>query len=364
MAVSGFEHETGAHCGSASLRDLADYYGWGLDEAACFGVGAGLGFTFVRSDESPRRAFVGRSPWLESAALDHLGVGYVERSGESWAEAWPAVRAHLDAGRPVVAFVDLYYLDYYDTSTHFGPHTVVAVDADDEGIVLADSEFAGTRRLALDRFREAWASDHGFWGPLRNRWLVVEDPEPTRSVEAAFRAGVERAAAGMLDPDRTLDPGRTADPDRTDGERDPGGDGRTPDDGRPSAGHRTAGVPGIRAFADDLPGWADLPDASWCARFAYQNVEKRGTGGGAFRGLYAPFVEAAVERLDLDPALAGRARDLADEWTALGGTLRAASEADDPAALFERAGDEAAALADREAAFHRALLDAVDGPGG
>jgi hypothetical protein len=59
-----------------------------------------------------------------------------------------------------------------------------------------------------------------------------------------------------------------------------------------------------------------------------------------------------------------RARDLADEWSALGGTLREASEADDPAALFERAGDEAATLANGEAAFHRAVLDAVDGPGG
>ena len=82
MAVEGFPHETGAHCGSTALRDLSECYGWGLDESAYFGVGGGLGFTFVRDADSPSRAFVGRTPWLESAALDHLGVGFAERSGQ------------------------------------------------------------------------------------------------------------------------------------------------------------------------------------------------------------------------------------------------------------------------------------------
>jgi hypothetical protein len=322
VAVLEFPHETGAHCGSTALRDLSAYDGWGLDESACFGVGGGLGFTFVRDAESASRAFVGRTPWLESAALDHLGVGFTERSGQSWSAAWAGVREQLDAGRPVVVFVDRCHLDYYDTSTHFGPHTVVAVGADEGTVALADSEFEGVQRLPLERFREAWSSEHGFRGPLRNRWLAVTEPEPTRSLADAFRAGLRRAAAGMLDP------------------------------GDAGAG-RTGGVPGVRAFAEDLRSWADLPDASWCARFAYQNVEKRGTGGGAFRGLYAPFVAEAVECLDLDPALAARARDLAEDWSALGETLRGASEADDPASAFERASEQAGALAEAEASFHR-----------
>jgi hypothetical protein len=39
--------------------------------------------------------------------------------------------------------------------------------------------------------------------------------------------------------------------------------------------------------------WAQAPDWSWCARFAYQVIERRGTGGGNFRRLYARFLSEA-----------------------------------------------------------------------
>ena len=67
-------HERGNHCGSTALRDLADFYGWGFDEATCFGLGAGLGFSFLRTPDPPERLFFGRTSWLETAFFDHLGI--------------------------------------------------------------------------------------------------------------------------------------------------------------------------------------------------------------------------------------------------------------------------------------------------
>ena len=112
------------------------------------------------------------------------------------------------------------------------------------------------------------------------------------------------------------------------------------------------GLAGIRALADDLPTWTYLPDPGWTVRFAYQNVERRGTGGGCFRRMYADFLDTASEALPAVPAEAGeRMHGIADDWTAAGETLKAASECEDTGEMQPLLDDAAAAihdLADRE----------------
>jgi hypothetical protein len=317
MTVSDYPHRPGAHCGSASLRNLADFYGWGFDEPLCFGLGAGIGFGYYEAGPASR-TIMGRTSWLESTFFETLAIPFAESDGEDWEAAWEAVETRLADGAPVVLFADLYYLDYYGTDTHFGPHTLVCVDSGDDGVVLSDSEFDAVQRLPAERLRRAWGSAHGFVGPLSNRWLAVEGEHPTpgASVEDAARQAISRAAESMLD----------------DGERGAWG---------------TQGVAGIRAFARELPEWGKLDDAAWSARFAYQNIERRGTGGGAFRRLYAGF----LAQLDfLDDSFAERTRTIADDWSALGETLRAGSETSSEE-TFERAGEQAAAIADREEAL-------------
>ena len=314
MSIADYPHRSGAHCGSASLRNLAAHYGWGFDEPLCFGLGAGIGFGYYEKGPASR-TIMGRSSWLESGFFETLAIPFEEGDGESWETALEAIGARIAGGTPVVLFADLYYLDYYGTDTHFGPHTLVCLGTEGDDVLLSDSEFEIVQRLPIDRLRQAWGSEHGFVGPLSNRWLTVdgERPSPTASIESAARTAISRAAEGML----------------TSGE---------------SGAWGTQGVAGIRRFARELPGWTELDDPSWSARFAYQNVERRGTGGGAFRRLYADF----LAQLDLlDDSFADRTRAVADDWSTLAGTLREASETPTTEA-FERAGEQAAAIADRE----------------
>ena len=42
-------------------------------------------------------------------------------------------------------------------------------------------------------------------------------------------------------------------------------------------------------LANDFETWSDAPDWDWCARFAYQVMERRGTTGGLFRKMYAQY---------------------------------------------------------------------------
>jgi hypothetical protein len=136
MRLDGFEHATGAHCGSTALRDLSTHYDWGLSEPACFGLGSGLGFVSLELPTSPWRLFIGRPLWLESAFFDTLDVPHTERRGDDWATSWADLRGHLDRDDPVMVFVDLFHLDYYDTDTHFAPHSLLVVGYDEERLLI------------------------------------------------------------------------------------------------------------------------------------------------------------------------------------------------------------------------------------
>lgn len=327
-------HQTGAHCGSTSLRTLSEFYGWGLDEPTCFGLGSGLGFTYLELPESPFRAFFGRPVWLEAAFFDHLGIGYEIHEGDEWTDVRADLREAIDDGRPMMVFTDIYWIDYYETDTHFAPHTLLVVGYEDgeERYVLADSEFDALQRLPADRLRAAMNATHVV--PLSNRRLIPTDPEPTVDLEAAMGRAIAETASYHLAPassPRPLGPG-------------------------------IHGLEGIRRFAEELPDYHEYPDADWTIRFAYQNVEKRGTGGGAFRRLYAQFLETAAEIHPSVPAsVSERMHALADDWTDVGRQLRTASETDgsERLDLLEPASESVLDIADRERVLFEELREAV-----
>ncbi len=333
--VDGYAHGTGDHCGSTSLRNLAEHYDWSLDEPTCFGLASGLGFTYFELPERPHWGFFGRPLWIEDAFFDHLGIGYELHREEPWDAVVDRLRTRTAAGEPVLVYTDIHYLEYFDTDTHFAPHTLLVVGVEDETVVLSDSEFDTLQRVPLDRLRSATSSTFVF--DLGNRHVVVTDPEPSVELADAARTAIVDTARYMLDPesrDRPLGPG-------------------------------THGLAGIRRFADDLPAWIDLPDPQWSVRFAYQNVERRGTGGGTFRRLYARFLDSMATVLpEIDPELADRMHAIADDWSAIGETLKAASElesADTPAfeAHLDEASEATHAVADSEAECYRELLTTV-----
>lgn len=331
MEQLDFEHDVGAHCGSTSLRDLATYYGWGFDESTCFGLGEGLGFSYLELPESPHRAFFGRTGWLERAFFENCGIGHTIHEGQSFDEAWAAIRAQIDGGDPVMIFTDLFYLDYYDSSTHFAPHSLLVVGYDEETVHLADSEFPEIQQLPLDRLQEALTSTHVV--SLQCRYLTIDDSTMTVDFETAAAAALKETATYMLDPAEST---------------------------RDSKYFGGQGIGEIERFAEELPAWDDLPDPSWTIRFAYQNIERRGTGGGAFRRLFADFLASAPESVSLPAGAAAEMREIADDWTELAGVLREASETESPAdrqSLLWEASERAGAVGKREANLYRGIMD-------
>jgi hypothetical protein len=293
VMVPGYSHVPGHHCGSTALRNLLGFHGADISEEMALGLGAGACFFYVAVDgQSPSRFTNGRAAKLEENFLELTGVPLRLRTDDDPERAWEMAREVVDAGRPALLLTDLYYLDHYGKSAHFPGHAVVLAGYDVDSSYLSDTGFEELQTTALENLAKA---RHSKQPVFQLEGHVVDLPEgaelDAERLREAVPAAVAMAAKEMLEP--------------TMGEYQ--------------------GVPALERFAAEVGGWPDsAEDWQWCARFLYQVVERRGTGGGNFRALYSRFLaETGYEA-------AGLAAEAAELWTALAESARAASESDKP----------------------------------
>jgi hypothetical protein len=310
-SVPGYVHTPGHHCGSTALRNLLAFDGIAISEEMAFGLGAGAGFYYLAmEDSSPSRWFNGRTARLEETFNELTGATLrMQTFGEDDDAAWAAVAAEVDAGKPALLLTDLYYLDHYGNSAHFPGHAVVLAGYDDEAALLSDTGFEQLQTTRLENLARARHSSHPAFALDGHMFTVAEAVDRERLL-AAVPASIARAAAEMLEP--------------------PFGE--------------FGGLPAVDRLAAEAGHWPEaVEDWRWCARFAYQVIERRGTGGGCFRLMYSRFLEEAGR--DAEASLAATA---AARWTELADAFKAASENEEPAAelwseVGERAGGVAAA---------------------
>src|SRR3954447_13130497 len=314
--VPGYRHVPGNHCGSTALRNLLTFAGLEITEEMAFGLGAGACFYFVPMDgQSPSRFTNGRTSRLEEQFVELTGAPIELQTFDDPQESWEAARASVAAGHPALLLSDLYYLDHYGRSAHFPGHAVVLAGFDSEVAYLSDTGFEELQTTTLDSLAQARHAQHPVF-PLAGHMFTVSDLagfDPATAIPAA----VEMCAKRMMEPQL--------------------GD--------------YEGLPGLRQFAAEVGNWPEVVDDwQWCARFNYQVIERRGTGGGNFRLMYSRFLEEAGYE---EAALAGAA---AEAWTAVAAAAQAASEPEQPdPVLWEAVGTEAAVVLEAEERLWSAL---------
>jgi hypothetical protein len=290
--VPGYVHTPGHHCGSTALRNLLAFHGIEVSEEMAFGLGAGAGFYYLAlEDSSPSRWFNGRTARLEESFRELTGAALEMRTfAEGDGEAWAAARAEIDAGSPALLLTDIYYLDHYGNSAHFPGHAVVLAGYDADVAHLSDTAFEDVQTTRLEKIDRARHSGHPAY-PLEGHMFTVTGEVDREQLLAATPRAIERAAREMLEP--------------------PFGE--------------FGGVPALKRLAAEAGSWPEaVEDWQWCARFAYQVIERRGTGGGCFRLMYSRFLEEAGR--DEAPLAA----EAAARWTELAEAFRLASENDEP----------------------------------
>ncbi|MEQ9618281.1 MAG: BtrH N-terminal domain-containing protein [Deltaproteobacteria bacterium] len=329
--INNWVHIPGLHCGSVTLRDIMTYYGYPWSEPMCFGVGGGLGFYYsVRENLSPTRMIFVRGPGMESAFFS-LTV-----KPTTWKHARKnsidTVKKLIDRGVPVIIQTDIFYLDYYNSSTHFPGHIVSVWGYDDEKgtMLVADNHFEGLKEVPYDAFESGMASKDPS-NPLDNNYMDIVPDRGVRPLEEVISEAIRSNALKMLRGTK--------------------------------GGRGESGVRMIKLWSDDLPNWKEAPDWKWCARFGYQVIKKRGVGGAGFRWIYRDFL---IEAEDMIPPLKelglSRKMDLiGNRWSDAAMVLKNISEREHPSRkLLHEASGTAHELWELESDFYETVLEKVN----
>ena len=327
--IKDWKHIPGLHCGSTSLMDIANYFNHHFSEELCFGLGGGLGFYYtVDNDMSPTHAIHVRGPGMEANFISLFGMKIDDWKYEPDNDkAFSTLKKFIDRDIPVLIQTDIFYLDYYNSSTHFPGHIIVVNGYDDEEGVffVSDTGFEGYKTVTYDEMSEARVSKAKPY-PLENNWFEADiggrEFDLTRSAEKA----IVRNATEMLEGVNTL--------------------------------RGESGVSRIRAWSQDVIKWNDLEDWRWCSRYSYQVISKRGTEGAAFRHMYRDFLKEVSGSLPVlkDSGLIEMMDLIGNIWIEVSAEFREISEMDNPLDKFNSASLQIMDLYRNEKAFYEKVL--------
>ncbi len=288
-------HFPGHHCASTGIRNLVNFHGLNWSEEMCFGIGTGLGIWYLSfPGVSPSRLIHVRSEDIEKQFFKRIGFPFQWEQYEDPATSEQALIGKLMDGLPVMLQTDIYYLPYYNSKTHFPGHVITAwgYDLKERCFLISDTKREDFIKVSFDDMRKARYTDFGFF-QSRGNLFAPEKLDFPKDIAPVIRKAIADNSSALLNSTTEF-----------------------------------SGLVALEKWEQELQKWAEFKDWSWTARFTYQVIERRGTGGGGFRLLYSRFLEeaaACLPQIEL-LGLPGMIREVASAWTELAETLKIASE--------------------------------------
>ena len=270
FVVDGYTHHPGLHCESTAARNVFMHAGIDLSEEMLFGLGEGLGFIywFMKGKKVAMPfPFVGyrggKVVELISRASKRLGITCRAVETKSADKAYESVKRLLASGQPVCLYVDMVYLPYMrlPEEAHFGGHSIAlyGLDEDADAAHVSDT-LDEPQTISLEALRTARSSTHQPFPP-KNRHLEFTFPKSPPAMKDVVLGAIEANATAMANPPIS-----------------------------------NLGLKGILRFAAEIKKWPRMlsPEnllSGLVNAFVY--IEVGGTGGGAFRPMYARFLKEA-----------------------------------------------------------------------
>ena len=285
----------------------------------CFGIGAGLGIWYLDlAGISPSRLIHVRSADIEEQFFRRIGCPFEWEVYADPAQSEQSLCACLDQGRPAIVRTDIYYLPHYNSSTHFPGHVIIVwgYDSRKKHFLVTDTEWEDLIEVPFESMRRARYDSGGFFEIMGNMFSLEKISEP-EDLPRVIRRAIAYNSRVILDD-----------------------------------AHDFQGIAGLKKWEKEIMDWGELADWQWTARFTYQVIERRGTGGGGFRLMYGDFLREAGQYVPqiVSMGLAQQMYEVAHAWQDLAMALKDASEDNRPD--FREVLEKLHIVSCRESAYH------------
>ena len=323
LAIEDFKTLGGKHCWSASARSVLNYHGIRMSEEMIFGLSGGISFIYWYGKGMPAPLVGGRYGKGNDPIADtfrRIGGTTSFKETSSPVTAQKDLVDSLKRGEPAIVFVDMAYLPYMmmPEDAHFGGHTIVVHAIRDDLATVSDRSIVPFR-LALSDLQKARGSKFPPFQP-KNRLLVSTYPAKVSDLGPGILESISNSCDSMLDPAIS-----------------------------------NLGLKGIKKWSSEVRKWPSNFQGMalfGCLLNLFIYIEVGGTGGGAFRPMYADFLDESshiINESELS-SVASQFRDcgrqwseiakasMPDDWDSLAQTRRLIVKKND---LFEKEGPNA-----------------------
>ena len=272
LVIEDFNCFGGKHCQTTALRHILEHHGLHLSEEMLLGLGGGIGFIYWYMKQMPAPFVGGRF----GGKHEEFMINICRRIGgdahlfhtTSVKKGYEELKTYLRAGEPVYIYVDMAYLPYMGIpeDIHFGSHTVTVFGIDEERdtVYIADRG-KNPVSITINDLKNARSSTFQPFPP-RNQILKVVCPPEVQDLKRGITDAIKECCHAMLHPPI-----------------------------------RNFGLKGIKKWATMVLKWPEQFTGLYlygCLMNVFMYIEIGGTGGSAFRPMYAQFLREASPLLD------------------------------------------------------------------
>ena len=275
IKLQGFQPFVGKHCETTALKRALDYHGLSLSEEMLLGLGGGVGFIYWYMKLMPSPFVGGRYGKGTEFPLNicrRIGGDGTIIETASAKKGHEELMALLRAGEPAIVYGDMAYLPYLaiPEAAHFGGHVIVVFGLDEEGdeVHIYDRGRKPVTASISDLARARASKFPPF--PPKHRLLKIRYPARIGNLEQGIKESIRECCQNMLEPPI-----------------------------------KNLGLAGIQKWANVVTKWPDEfkgINLFGTLMNGFMYIEIAGTGGSAFRTMYARFLEEASSILN-KPAL-------------------------------------------------------------
>ncbi len=273
--IDTYSHKVASHCETGTLRNLLHWAGLEISEPMIFGLGSGPQFYYLFFAKGPSGfPLIGirNPPGTIFKNLKKLcKFDIVQTKYRTTEEAVAKANEMIDAGVPVAASVDMFYMKYLPSFLHVHApfHFIVLMGREGDTYAVSDPYFEPMGELGIENLKAAWATH----APMAKDNLLsyVEGVPQEIDWRRVAKKAITKTCRGML-----LPPGI-------------------------KNIFSFVGIEGMKTYAKKMVLWPKKYEGAFLREgilFAAVGFEDQGTGGGGFRLMYGAFLQEIAEMFD------------------------------------------------------------------